>query len=143
MSYFLGRGLTHQDFLEILVKLNHWKWDERVGDKPEGLDDMTTDQKYEILKPYLRELQKLVSEYDWLRYSNCEIKEYEFRMTYEEFDTFYEREMLREASERQNHGYSGRDKREDRDDQDNKIIVILFSLLAFILGFLTDVILKL
>lgn len=142
MSLFLRRGLTHQDFIEICETINHWEWDERMGEKPEGFNEMTGDQLYQTLKPYLKELQKLVSEYDRLRHWNCEAKDPENRMTYEEFDTFYERMMVKDTLESQNHSDCSRDKSEDRDDQNCKVKTVLFSIFAFSLGILLEFFLK-
>ena len=93
-SLLLGRGLTVRDFTEIRSELNGWGWDERLGPKPDGYDELGQEEKYDLLKPFMAELSILTSEYEWLRYCDCEKEEGQFRMTPEEFDRFFDENTI-------------------------------------------------
>lgn len=40
MMWAQFKNLTTEELCEIYENLNSWKWDKRVGDEPEGFNDM-------------------------------------------------------------------------------------------------------
>lgn len=85
----LGKRLTSKDFIEIDANLNCFVWDDRVGAKPTGFDDMTLDEQYFLIKPIRSELSLLVSKYDSLKYWNTKLRTDDRRMTESEFDGWF------------------------------------------------------
>lgn len=67
-------NLTTKELLEIESKLKRWEWDDRLGYKPLGFDEMPNRDreslfcKYKVLKPYMEEIEKRTSEKQRLRY---------------------------------------------------------------------------
>lgn len=73
-------NFTDEELCSIYSNLNCWRWDERLGPKPEkwdrlpdfrsGLFGNLFPDKYKILHPYLRYIKKKVGEKELLRYHN-------------------------------------------------------------------------
>ena len=78
------RLFSKQELIEIGDKLNHWQWDERLGPSPHGWDSMpniaksftgrwrpfrkTSPNKYDTMRPLVREINWYVSTYDFLKF---------------------------------------------------------------------------
>lgn len=68
MEYLhLRKDLTQDDLAEIHCKLNGWEWDERLGEKPDGFDQMPTAGKHPIVFPLLLQIERLVPHYKLVR----------------------------------------------------------------------------
>ena len=90
-----------QELIEIEHTLNNWMWDERIGPKPQGWDEMPRwiskrrkwfrpRNKYDISNPILKEIAEHIPRYYELRYHH----EKTFGSTQEEFDQWWIREYL-------------------------------------------------
>lgn len=87
-------GLTKDELCEIYDKLNRWGWDERIGEKPEGWDEMhywkiglwpeRTRDNY--LRPICERITEIVSEKELLRYHHI----HNLHRTNEEFEMWWE-----------------------------------------------------
>ena len=83
-----------------ILQMEQWKWDDVIGPKPDGFDDLPIKQKVEIIKPYLQEVRTIIgpvvedyyrhmidfkaTEEEWLEYRKycCEkeIREEEYQL---------------------------------------------------------------
>lgn len=68
---------SKQDLIEIQHKLNRWKWDNRLGEKPKDWDDMPDyivnnpynfPTKYEFMKPITNYIKQKINEKESLKY---------------------------------------------------------------------------
>ena len=48
-------------------RLNHWKWDDMLGRKPERFDTMTIDEKQVFILPQYNRIEELLGEVYLLR----------------------------------------------------------------------------
>lgn len=71
------KELTRQDMIEIRRKINCYEWDERLGEKPDGWDDMPDfvlskqhkiPAKTDIVRPIMKEIEKSISEKQLMKY---------------------------------------------------------------------------
>lgn len=71
------QNLSKQDLIEIHNNLNLWEWDERLGEKPEGWEDMPNfmlseqyklPTKKRIVSPIMREIEAKVSKKQLMKY---------------------------------------------------------------------------
>ena len=55
------------------VKLNKYQWDEILGDKPDGFDEMTTPERYDcgIISKQMRRIEDLLGEHHKAITSMC------------------------------------------------------------------------
>lgn len=67
MYLHLRKDLSQDDLAEIYCKLNGWVWDDRLGDKPEGFDQMPVIEKHPIVFPLLLQVERLVPHYKLTR----------------------------------------------------------------------------
>lgn len=76
-------NLSNSDLIEIGDKLNHWKWDARLGEKPENWDGMLNytlgedhniPTKRDIIRPYLEYIERHTTKKARIKYhhlNNC------------------------------------------------------------------------
>ena len=104
----LRKDLSQEDLAEIYCKLSTWQWDERLGEKPAGFDQMSCNEKHLIIWPLIMQIQRLVGEYylgkAWkLRHFCCE--------TVEEYDAWYSANVVQPALEEWKSLQQGRNRR--------------------------------
>lgn len=63
------KGITsYESILEIYDTLNEWRWPDALGEKPEGWDEMTNDEKMPIISPLTKCIRTWAGEKALLRY---------------------------------------------------------------------------
>lgn len=89
------RSYSTSELCEIYENLNHWNWDERVGEKPCDWDDIPYTYhgmrkqrrtKYKVISPFLKNIKHIVGEKEILRYHNVQ---YLRSMNNNEFEEWY------------------------------------------------------
>lgn len=86
---------SNDELCEIYNNLNHWKWDERLGEIPNGFYDLPNflkrpygECKQRYISPFMREIERVVSQHDLLRYHHiCNLER-----TEEEFEQWWRNE---------------------------------------------------
>lgn len=94
------KSFSQDELCEIYHNVNEWRWDDRLGDKPEGFDSLPDfnwrlrhkiarrKTKEEIIGPVFREIKKLVPEKELLRHHHI----VNLGRTNEEFEKWWENE---------------------------------------------------
>ena len=90
----LRKDLSRKDLAEIYCKLNAWQWDERLGEKPAGFDQMSHKECHLIVWPLIMQIRMLVDKYslerEWhFQHCNCE--------TVDEYDAWYSANVVQPA----------------------------------------------
>lgn len=92
---------SNEEICEMIYNLNIWKWDDRVGDKPDGFDQMPLynrhwwhklmrrETRIDYINPAMSYLQKRVSMREFYFFANVTRSK---RMTSEEFEKWWEKE---------------------------------------------------
>ena len=90
----LRKDLSREDLAEIYCKLNVWQWDERLGEKPAGFDQMSNEECHLIVWPLIMQIRMLVDKYsmekEWqLQHGCCK--------TVDEYDAWYSTNVVQPA----------------------------------------------
>lgn len=92
---------SNEEICEMIDNLNDWNWDERVGEKPDGFDQMPwynihwwhrlikRKTKHDYIQPAMRYLQKRVTMKEFYFFANVTRSK---RMTSEQFEKWWEKE---------------------------------------------------
>lgn len=92
---------SNEEICEMIYNLNNWNWDERVGEKPEGFDQMPWYNIYwwhklkkrktrkDYIQPAMGYLQQRVTMKEFYFFANVTHGK---RMTSEQFEKWWEKE---------------------------------------------------
>lgn len=63
-TFYKESGYIKRKNIEALekawVKLNSWEWDEFIGERPDGFDEMSNDEKEPIITPIMNRIESII-----------------------------------------------------------------------------------
>lgn len=87
-------SLSNEELCEVYNVLNHWGWDDRIGEKPDGWERLhywkvglwPERTRHSYLEPICKRISEIVSEKELLRYHHI----HNLHRTNEEFEMWWE-----------------------------------------------------